>query len=91
MWFSFDGEAFETHETEELAKRQAERAMEWWAEDAGEGWDELSTQVCYGKVTHAVVIDRTPVTDDNRHLVPPGCDDTEFEHHRLEAIEGETT
>lgn len=86
-WFSFDGESFETHNTEAEAKVEAERAMEWWADDAGDGWDELSTQVCYGRITHTVRVEKIPVTDDNRHMVPFGCDDSEFELHHLEPVD----
>ena len=32
MWFSFDGESFEIHDTEAAAREEAERAMEFWAE-----------------------------------------------------------
>ena len=84
MWFSFDGETFETHNTEAEAKAEAERAMEYWADGAGDGWDELSTQVVYGRVTHAVRVEAIEVTDDNRHLVPSGCDG--MENHHLEQI-----
>ena len=84
MYFSYDGETFEIHETEELAKAEADLAMEFWQDHACDsGWDELSTQVCYGKVTHAVLVEKIPVTDDNRHLAPHGCDETEFEAHHL--------
>ena len=85
MWFSFDGESFETHNTESDAKKAAESAMGHWSDDAGDGWDELSTQVCYGRITHAVAVETVEVTDDNRHLVPHGCDG--IENHKLECID----
>lgn len=89
-WFSFDGENFEKHRTEAEARNVAEMAMDDWSAFAADrGWDPLSTQVCYGKITHSVSVERTPVTDEDRHLVPTGCDDTEFEHHTLVPIQDE--
>lgn len=84
MWFSFDGESFETHGTESEAEAFAQRAMQFWADGADDGWDELSTQVVYGKVTHAVRVEEIEVNDDNRHLLTAGCDG--MEHHHLEKI-----
>ena len=66
------------------ARADAELAMESWADCAGDGWDELSTQVCYGRVTHAVRVETIEVTDENRHLVPSSCDG--LEDHHLEPI-----
>ena len=62
QWFSFDGESFGTHETEEEARVCAEEAMDMWSEmalDDGE-WCELSVQVCYGRITHAVRVSSDP-------------------------------
>lgn len=83
-WFSFDGETFETHATEEEAAAAADSAMQYWRENADIGWDELSTQVAYGKITHAVRVETEPVTDETQHTVPAGCDT--IEHHFLERI-----
>lgn len=88
MWFSFDGESFQTHNTEEEAKASAEDAMQLWADRAGDGWDDVSDQVCYGKVTHAVRVEHIEVTEENQHLVPAGCD--AMEDHHLEKIVNET-
>jgi len=81
MWFSFDGETFEVHESEEAAKAEADQAMEFWAGNADEGWDEVSTQVCYGKVTHAVKVTDIPITEDNEYLLRNGI--TTLERHDL--------
>lgn len=86
MFFSFDGVSFEAHNTEEEAAKRAAEAMVFWHEDADEGWNDLSDQVCYGRITHAVRVERCEVTDENRHMVPP--DTTEIEEHFLEPIEG---
>lgn len=84
MWFSFDGESFQTHNTEQEAKDLAELAMQDWQDRAGDGWDDQSTQVCYGKVTHAVRVEEIEITEENSHLVPPGCEGAE--NHFLEPI-----
>lgn len=82
MWFAFDGESFETFNCEEEAKSHAERAMDDWREDASDnGWDELSTQVCYGRVTHAVAVKEVTVEPE---LMPSGFDGCE--EHTLESL-----
>lgn len=84
MWFSYDGESFQIHNTEEEAKALAEEAMQDWSDRAGDGWDDVSDQVCYGRVTHAVRVERPEITEENRHLVPAGCEG--IEEHYLEKI-----
>jgi len=84
MWFCFDGHSFEVHDTEEKARKHAEAAMQDWQDDAADGWDELSTQVCYGKVTHSVKVESIEVTNENEHYVPHGCDG--LEEHKLEQV-----
>jgi hypothetical protein len=82
MWFAFDGHSFETFSTEAEAKKHADDAMDDWRDDASDGgWDELSTQVCYGKVTHAVTV--TP-QDVEEWQVPSDCDGCE--EHTLEPL-----
>lgn len=83
-WFSFDGLDFETHATEAEAAESARRAMQFWSDSAADGWDELSTAVCYGRITHAVGVHPIDVTDENSHQIPPGCDG--LEEHTLERI-----
>ena len=84
-WFSFDGESFETHDTEAAARKSAEDAMHFWSEQAADdGWDEMSTGVCYGKVTHAVMVVPIPITEKNRHLLK---DFDALEDHRLMRLE----
>ena len=85
QWFSFDGESFEVHNSEEEARHYAEQAMDTWSDDASDGWDPCSTQVCYGKLTHAVRVDTRRVTDESRHLAPANCD--AVEEHFLEPLE----
>lgn len=87
MWFSFDGIDFATHDTELQARQAAEEAMEQWQDDADDGWDECSTKVCYGRVTHAVRVEPIEITDENRHLMHP--DVTGLEKHHLEPVEEE--
>lgn len=82
MWFVFDGCSFEIHDTLAKAKAAADSAMDGWSDYADEGWDECSTQVCYGRVTHCVRVEEIEINDDNRHLVHPDCES--FEDHHLE-------
>lgn len=84
MWFSFDGESFETHNTEKEAREYAESAMDDWADTADDGWNENSVHVSYGKITHAVRVERVDITEENVHLVPHGCEG--IEEHYLEKI-----
>ncbi len=73
-YFSFDGETFETHCTEAVARGVAEGAMEFWLDQASEGWDPLSTQVCYGIITHGVTVEEIPITENNQHDVSDNCE-----------------
>ena len=84
MWFSFDGESYETHETEEAAKTAAELAMDDWQDGAEDGWNDNSSYVAYGIVTHAVRVETIEITEENAHSVPQSCDG--IEHHHLEKI-----
>lgn len=78
-WFGFDGHSFEAFNSEGEARAYAEQAMDDWADDAGDGgWDELSTQVCFGKITHSVVATEQVVTEGRETQV---C-----EEHSLEPI-----
>lgn len=58
-WFSYDpGDGFEIHNTEEAAKLRAERALEYYRDEAAsEGWDDEVTQVCWGKCVETVQIE----------------------------------
>lgn len=84
MWFSFDGETFETHDTEYAARLTAEKSMSFWSDEAADGWSEESRRVSYGKVTHAVRVETIEVDDGNRYMIPQGCDG--IEQHHLEKI-----
>ena len=86
-WFCFDGESFETFASETEAKKWAEEALETWRDDASDGgWDELASQVCYGRITHAIRTEEIPLPDENRHMVPDGCEG--LEEHYLEPTPG---
>lgn len=85
MWFVYDGETFETYNTEAEAKAAADEAMQSWEDAAGDGWPEESVNVLYGQVTHSVRVEKTEITDENRHFVPHGCDG--LEQHYLEPID----
>lgn len=87
MWFSYDGESFQTHNTEAEAIAEAKDAMEEWSDRASDGWDEQSTQVMCGLVTHMVRVEHIEVTNENQHLVPSGCEG--LEEHFFERYVGD--
>lgn len=65
-WFSYDpGDGFEMHDTEAAARERAEKALEYYKDEAaGDGWDEEVEQVCWGKCAQKVELlwrkDRPP-------------------------------
>lgn len=70
MWFAFTYDSFETFDTEQEAKREAEKALEFFRDEVSDaGWDEGSEQICWGKVSQkaTVVSDRER---DDEDLVP---------------------
>lgn len=68
-FFCFDGHCFNTFATMDEAKQDAQKALDYFSEDAGEGWDELVEQVCYGQITGGVVeTERMPRREDDYGL-----------------------
>ena len=65
-WFSYDpGDGFETHDTETAARERAEKALQYYKDEAaGDGWDEEVEQICWGKCAQKVELlwrkDRPP-------------------------------
>jgi hypothetical protein len=61
-YFSYDPEAgFETHDSEEKAKAAAAESLQDYRDNAGEGWDELVEQVCWGEIKQITVMgEKTP-------------------------------
>lgn len=75
-WFSYDpGDGFETHDTESAARERAEKALDYYKDEApSDGWNEEVTQVCWGKVSQQVqetMRKRRPPADQ---LDESGCD-----------------
>ncbi len=56
MYFSFDGEEFEIHNTEQEARDCAEDAIANYRDEAMDGWADESMHVCWGKVTQFVKV-----------------------------------
>lgn len=56
-WFSHDpeGHGLEFHETEAEAKAAAEKALDDYRDDAGDGWAESVTGVCWGRLFGQIV------------------------------------
>lgn len=66
MWFSFDGHQFNTYETAEAAKKDANDALEMFRDEAPEGWAEEAYQVCWGRILeHAEIVSERPATEDD--------------------------
>ncbi len=64
-WFSYDDEhGFETHATEEEARKAAAESLDMYRDDAYEGWDEGVTNVCWGRIRQCVVeLSRRPAEE----------------------------
>jgi hypothetical protein len=55
-FFAYHPDAgFYTYPSAELAKEDAERWIEEYREDAGEGWDELVENICWGEIKQQAV------------------------------------
>jgi hypothetical protein len=55
LWFSFDGETQEFHETEAEARERCESALEQDQDiAASDGWPDWMECICYGKISHRV-------------------------------------
>lgn len=48
--FSFDGHCFKLEPTEEAARKTAEEALDLERAEAGEGWSEDASSICWGEV-----------------------------------------
>jgi hypothetical protein len=56
-YFSFGEDGFKTHETPEAAEAAADAEIEWFRDDAGDGWSEAVERVCWGEIRqHAVIV-----------------------------------
>lgn len=50
-YFSYCPESgFDTFKTEELAKKAADEAIDWFRDNSNEGWDEVVANVCWGEI-----------------------------------------
>ena len=82
-WFSFDGDTFEVHDSEQKARETAENAMVDYHSDAVQclEWCEESLEVCYGIVTHHAAVTTTLIQSGDE-LLYPECT-TQVETHEL--------
>lgn len=66
MWFSFDGDTFETHETREDAQKAAQDALDDCRADAVEGWPDEVYRICWGQIVESatVTMEREKTEDD---------------------------
>lgn len=66
MYFSFDGDNFEIHNTEQEARDCAEDALDYFRVESVEGWRDESMNICWGKVSQSVrVTEERPVNEDD--------------------------
>ena len=66
MFFCYDGESFETYESEDVAKAAAETSLEFYQDQAPDGWPEESLNVCWGVIKQDVQItSERPVTEED--------------------------
>lgn len=67
QFFSYDGQNFETHNTEQEARDAAEDALEFFRGEASDGWDDESMHVCWGRLMQSVQVtkERPAEPDDN--------------------------
>lgn len=73
MYFSYDGDYFETHETEQEAREAAEDAIESYRAEASDGWPDESMHVSWGRVVQCVrVTEERPSTEEDE--LPPGIE-----------------
>lgn len=72
MFFSYDGQDFETHNTEQEARDAAEDALEFFRSEASDGWDDESMHVCWGRLMQTVQVtrERPAEPDDNAKNSP---------------------
>lgn len=50
-FFAYDDETgFDTYDTAAEAKAAAEQSLQGYRDDAGEGWDEIAGNVCWGEI-----------------------------------------
>lgn len=55
LWFSYDPcDCFQFHNTEAEAKASAEKSLDAYRDEAGDGWNEEVNGVCWGTVSQKV-------------------------------------
>ena len=74
-FFCFDGEDYNTYETEAEAVQAAEDGLEFNRDNACEGWAEETDQIIVGRITHQVTeTERRDRTDEDWN-VDASCDE----------------
>ena len=70
-WFSFDGDCYQTHPTEQDARSFAEQAIEDWAADCREnqGWADEASRVAWGEI-----IEHAEAVPDDPSDLPEGAE-----------------
>jgi hypothetical protein len=56
-YFSNQPDGFQFHDTAEAAKKEAEEALQYYADEAAsDGWNEEVESICWGEVKECVVM-----------------------------------
>ena len=59
-FFAYDPECgFDTYDTAEGAKDAAEEILDSYRDNASDGWDEASSQICWGKISECANMFKT--------------------------------
>lgn len=78
MYFSYDSDSgFETHETKEEAEKSASDMIDYYRNNASEGWSDEVESVCWGVVKQeSKMTEPKPITDKQRGElnISPDCD-----------------
>lgn len=75
-FFAYDPETgFETFDTVEKAIAHAEECIQWYRDEAAEGWGEQVDQVCWGEIKgETVQVDRREASKDEADRFDYWCD-----------------
>lgn len=77
QYFCFDGYNFETFPSIDAARIAAEEALAVFQDEAGDGWDENVTRICYGSLLGQV---------EEAYRRPRDAEDTHLENYVTEVV-----
>lgn len=81
-WFSYDPDnRFQRHNSAEAAKAEAQRALDYAQDEAGDGWPEGTHEICWGEV-------REEAAEEITHKHGPDCKPAEDDDEQDECTDG---